>query len=121
MLEQAETLLETDVERVVVIDSEGCTFDLLESFAKAKRVLITPLKPSRVTSLELTYTRGSYYRSYREHDELRIAQATLVDKSKGRSLEVGALLIRRAHRDADTVLLTTGLALDIDGCDLADL
>lgn len=121
LVEQAETLLETDVERAVVIDSEGCTFDLLESFAKAKRVLITPLKPSRVPSLELTYTRGSYYRPYREHDELRIAQATLVDKSRGRSLEVGALLIRREHRDADTVLLTTGLALDMNGCDLADL
>lgn len=121
LVEQAEMLLETDVERAVVIDSEGCTFDLLESFTKAKRVLITPLKPSRVPSLELTYTRGSYYRPYRENDELRIAQATLVDKSRGRSLEVGALLIRRAHRDADTVLLTTGLALDMDGCDLADL
>jgi hypothetical protein len=121
LVEQAETLLETEVERAVVIDAEGCTFDLLESFAKAKRVLITPLKPSRVPSLELTYTRGSYYRPYRENDELRIAQATLLDKDSGRSLEVGALLIRRAHRDTDTVLLTTGLALDMDGCDLADL
>jgi hypothetical protein len=121
LVEQAETLLETEVERAVVIDAEGCTFDLLESFAKAKRVLITPLKPSRVPSLELTYTRGSYYRPYRENDELRIAHATLLDKDSGRSLEVGALLIRRAHRDADTVLLTTGLALDMDGCDLADL
>lgn len=121
LVEQAETALETDVERAVVIDAEGCTFDLLESFAKAKRVLITPLKPSRVPSLELSYTRGSYYRPYRDNDELRIAQATLVHKATGRSLEVGALLVRRAHRDGDTVLLTTGLALGMEGHDLADL
>ena len=121
LVEQAETALETDVERAVVIDAEGCTFDLLESFAKAKRVLITPLKPSRVPSLELTYTRGSYYRPYRDNDELRIAHATLVHKATGRSLEVGALLVRRAHRDVDTVLLTTGLALGMEGHDLADL
>ncbi len=121
LVDQAETALETEVERAVVIDAEGCTFDLLESFAKAKRVLITPLKPSRVPSLELTYTRGSYYRPYRDNDELRIAEATLVHKASGRSLEVGALLVRRAHRDVDTVLLTTGLALDMEGHELADL
>lgn len=121
LVAQAETVLETEVARAVVIDAEGCTFDLLETFAKAKRVIITPLKPSRVPSLELTYTRGSYYRPYRDHDELRIAQATLVHKTSGRSLEIGALLVRRAHRDADTVLLTTGLALGMEGSDLADL
>jgi hypothetical protein len=121
LVAQAETALETEAERAVVIDAEGCTFDLLESFAKAKRVLITPLKPSRVPSLELTYTRGSYYRPYRDNDELRIAEATLVHKASGRSLEVGALLVRRAHRDVDTVLLTTGLALDMEGHELADL
>jgi len=121
LVDQAEAVLETDVRRAVVIDSEGCTFDLLESFAKAKRVLITPLKPSRVPSLELTYTPGSYYRLYREHDELRVAQATLVHKSSGRSLTLGALLVRRDHRDTDTVLLTTGLALGMTGRELADL
>jgi hypothetical protein len=121
LVDRAETVFETDVQRAVVIDAEGCTFDLLASFAKAKRVLITPLKPSRVPELELTYTRGSYYRPYREHDELRIAQATLLHKSSGRSLEVGALLVRRTHRDADTVLLTTGIALGMEGHDLADL
>lgn len=121
LVDRAETVFETDVPRAVVIDAEGCTFDLLASFAKAKRVVITPLKPSRVPELELTYTRGSYYRPYREHDELRIAQATLVHKSSGRSLEVGALLVRRAHRDMDTVLLTTGIALGMEGHDLADL
>lgn len=121
LVDQAETALETEVERAVVIDAEGCTFDLLESFAKAKRVLITPLKPSRVPTLALTYTRGSYYRPYRDNDELRVAHAKLVHKATGRSLEVGALLVRRAHRDVDTVLLTTGLALDMEGQDLADL
>jgi hypothetical protein len=44
-----------------------------------------------------------------------------VHKASGRSLEVGALLVRREHRDADTVLLTTGLALGMEGADLADL
>jgi hypothetical protein len=121
LVDRAETVFETDVQRAVVIDAEGCTFDLLAAFAKAKRVVVTPLKPSRVPELELTYTRGSYYRPYREHDELRIAQATLVHKSSGRSLEVGALLVRRAHRDMDTVLLTTGIALGMEGHDLADL
>jgi hypothetical protein len=121
LVDQAERVFETDVRRAVVIDAEGCTFDLLESFAKAKRVLITPLKPSRIPSLELTYTRGSYYRPYREHDELRTARATLVHKSSGRSLEIGALLVRRDHRDADTVLLTTGLTLGMEGHELADL
>ena len=121
LVDRAEAVFETAVQRAVVIDSEGCTFDLLAAFAKAKRVLITPLKPSRVPELELTYTQGSYYRPYREHDELRIAQATLVHKSSGRSLELGALLVRRAHRDVDTVLLTTGIALGMEGHDLADL
>jgi hypothetical protein len=121
LVAQAEATLETDIERAIVIDAEGCTFDLLESFAKAKRVVITPLKPSRVPSLELTYTRGSYYRPYRDHDELRIAHATLRHKSSGRTLEIGALLVRRKHRDVDIVLLTTGLALGMEGHDLADL
>jgi hypothetical protein len=121
LVDQAEAALETEIERAVVIDAEGCTFDLLESFARAGRVLITPLKPSRVPSLTLAYTRGSYYRPYREQDELRIAHATLVHKASGRSLKIGALLVRRKHREADTVLLTTGLALGMEGADLADL
>jgi hypothetical protein len=48
LVARAEKVLETDVQRAVVIDAEGSTFDLLDSFAAAKRVLITPLKPSRV-------------------------------------------------------------------------
>jgi len=71
--------------------------------------------------LKLTYSPGSYYRPYREHDELRIAKATLLHKSSGRTLEVGALLVRRAHRDQDSVLLTTGLGLGMEGRELADL
>lgn len=121
LVEHAEEVLETEVRRAVVIDSEGSTFDLLESFTKANRVLITPLKPSRLPELKLRYSRGSYYRPYREHDELRVATATLLHKSTGRSLEVGALLVRRAHRKQDTVLLTTGLALGMEGVDLTDL
>ncbi len=121
LVARAEKVLETDVQRAVIIDAEGSTFDLLASFAAAKRVLITPLKPSRVPDLEITYSPGSYYRPYRDHDELRIAQATLLHKSSGRSLEIGVLLVRRAHREADTVLLTTGLGLGMEGRDLADL
>lgn len=121
LVEQAEEALETEVERAVVIDSEGSTFDLLESFTNAGRVLITPLKPSRMPGLELSYSPGSYYRPYREHDELRVATATLLHKSTGRSLEVGVLLVRRAHREQDIVLLTTGLALGMEGRGLADL
>ena len=121
LVAQAEKVLETDVQRALIIDAEGSTFDLLESFAAAKRVMITPLKPSRVPELELRYSPGSYYRPYRDHDELRVAQATLLHKSTGRSLEIGVLLVRREHREADTALLTTGLELGMDGRDLADL
>lgn len=109
------------MQRAVVIDSEGSTFDLLEAFKKADRVLITPLKPSRMPELELSYSPGSYYRPYREHDELRVAKATLLHRSTGRSIEVGALLVRRAHREQDSVLLTTGLTLGMEGRELADL
>jgi hypothetical protein len=84
-------------------------------------VIVTPLKPSRMPSLKLKYSRGSYFRPYREHDELRIGTGTLSHKGSGRSLEVGVLHVRRAHRDRDSVLLTTGLALGVGGSDLADL
>ena len=121
LVEQAESILETDVARAVVIDAEGSTFDILESFTKAGRVVITPLKPSRLAEFEISYSRGSYYRPYREHDELRIAEAILHHKTSGRSLEIGALLVRRAHREGDTVLVTNGIALGMEGRDLADL
>jgi hypothetical protein len=71
--------------------------------------------------LELTYSRGSYFRPYREKDQLRVASAVLTHKSTGRQVELGALLVRREHRESDTVLLTTGLALGMEGRDLADL
>jgi len=121
LVEYAEKVLETDVQRAVIIDAEGSTFDILHAFADAKRVVITPLKPSRMPALEIRYKRGSRYRPYRDNDELRIAEATLVHKTSGRSQDVGVLLVRRAHRDTDTVLLTTGLALGMEGRDLADL
>lgn len=121
LVEEAERLLGGDVERAVVIDAEGSTFDLLESFTKRRRVLITPLRPARAPELELRYTRGSYFRPYREHDELRIASCTLRHKATGRTLEMGALKVRREHRDSDTVLLTNGVALGMEGRDLADI
>jgi len=121
LVEEAERLLGGEVERAVVIDAEGSTFDLLESFTKRRRVLITPLRPARAPELELRYSRGSYFRPYRENDELRIASCTLRHKTSGRTLELGALLMRREHRDSDTVLLTNGIALGMEGRDLADL
>jgi hypothetical protein len=121
LVEQAQQVLGDEVRRAVVIDAEGSTFDLLESFAKARRIIVTPLRPSRTPELELRYSRGSYYRAYREHDELRIAACTLVHRSSGRSLELHALLVRREHRDSDTVLLTTGINEEMEGRTLADL
>lgn len=121
LVAEAEAKLDGEVRRAVVIDSEGSTFDILTAFAEKGRVIVTPLKPSRASSLKLTYSKGSYFRPYRDNDELRIATGTLTHKSTGRSLEVGVLQVRRAHRDADTVLLTTGLALGMEGRELADL
>ena len=122
LVENAEAKLDGGaVRRAVVVDSEGSTFDILAACAAAKRVIVTPLKPSRMPSLTLKYSRGSYYRPYRDNDELRVGTGTLTHKGSGRSLEVGVLHVRRTHRERDTVLLTTGLALDMEGSDLADL
>lgn len=121
LVEEAEALWGAQVRRATVIDAEGSTFELLESFARRQRVLVTPLRPSRAPELELVYSRGSYFRPYREKDELRVARATLTHKSTGRSLDLGALVIRRRKRESDTVLLTTGLGLGMEGRDLADL
>ena len=121
LVEDTEAVLGGEVERAVVIDAEGSTFDLLASFTKRKRVLVTPLRPARAPELQLSYTRGSYFRPYREHDELRIASCTLRHRASGRTLELGALQVRREHRKGDTVLLTNGLALGLEGRELADL
>lgn len=121
LVEDAEAKLGGEVRRAVVIDAEGSTFDILEGFKKKQRVIVTPLKPARAPGLELSFSKGSYYRPYRDHDELRVATAVLTHKTSGRSLELGALLVRREHRESDTVLLTTGLSLGMEGRDLADL
>lgn len=121
LVDRAESALGDGIGRAVVIDSEGSTFDILETFTKRRRVVITPLRSARAPELELRFTRGSYYRPYRDNDELRIATATLHHRSTARSLDVGVLLVRREHRDSETVLLTTGLALGMEGRELADL
>ncbi len=121
LVERTEKQLGDDIRRAVVIDSEGSTFDILETFAKAKRVIVTPLRPSRVPELELRHGQGSYFRPYREKDELRIGSATLHHRTTGRSVEVGVLEIRREHRETNTLLLTTGLDLGFEGRELADL
>lgn len=122
LVESAEAKLDGGtVRRAVVVDSEGSTFDILSACTEAQRVIVTPLKPARMPSLELKYARGSYYRPYRDNDELRVGTGTLIHKTSGRSLEVGVLHVRRPHRERDTVLLTTGLALGLEGRELADL
>lgn len=122
LVESAEGQLDGGVvRRAVIVDSEGSTFDILSACTAGQRVIVTPLKPARMPSLKLKYSRGSYHRKYREHDTLRIGSGTLTHKGSGRSLEVGVLHIRRTHREHDTVLLTTGLALGMEGQDLADL
>ncbi|MFC1610107.1 hypothetical protein ACFL6C_04065 [Myxococcota bacterium] len=121
LVERTEKQLGDGIRRAVVIDSEGSTFDILDSFAKAKRVIVTPLRPSRAPELELRHGQGSYFRPYREKDDLRIGSATLHHRTTGRSLEVGVLEVRREHRETDTLLLTTGLELGFEGRELADL
>lgn len=121
LVKQAEATLETEVQRAVIIDSEGSTFDILDTFAREGRVIVTPLKPSRTPELELSYSPGSYFRPYREHDRLRVARAKLLHKSTGRELSLGALIIQRQEREHETILLTTGLNLGMGGRDLADL
>jgi hypothetical protein len=121
LVEEAERRLDKDVRRAVVIDAEGSTYDILESFARQRRVIVTPCKPSTFDELELRYRPGSYYRPYRDGDELRVATATLRHKSTDREQEVGVLLVRREHRASPFALLTTGLALGFEGRALADL
>ena len=121
LVRQAEQMTDSTVRRAVVIDSEGSTFDILQAFDAEDRVIVTPLKPSRTGELDLNYRPGSYFRPFRENDELRVADATLHHKSTGRSLELGALVVRREHREEDMVLLTTGLRLGMTGRDLANL
>jgi len=119
-VEEAEQSLETQIERAVVIDAEGSVFDILEA-CQGKRVIVTPLKPGRAGQVEVHYSRGSYYRPFREGDELRVARVRLSHKSTGRVLDLHALLVRRRHRAVDTVLLTTGVEMGYRGADLAAL
>lgn len=117
---EAEQNLETQIERGIVIDAEGSTFDILEA-CKGKRVIVTPLRPGRLGQVEVSYGRGSYYRPFRQGDQLRVARVRLHHKSSGRVLDLHGLLVRRRHRDQDTVLLTTGIEMGYEGPDLADL
>ncbi len=121
LVERAELRLGHDVRRAVVIDGEGSVFDILESFQRQHRVIVTVCRATQLRELELRYGPGSYYRPYRDHDELRVAQATLRHKSTARELEIGTLLVRRDGRESPMVLLTTGLELGFKGRALADL
>jgi len=125
LVAQVERTLESEVERAVVIDAEGSTFDLLASFTRGRRVLVTPLRPSRAPGLKLKFTRGSYFRPYRDNDELRVGRCTLTRSSTNQSLDLWALIVRGRHSRQDTVLLTNGLdaelGLELTGRELADL
>jgi hypothetical protein len=121
LVEHEDRILGDGVRRAVVIDSEGSTFDLLDTFTREQRVIVTPLKPSRISELDLRYSPGSYFRPYREGDELRIAKAVLHHKTTHRSIELDALIVRREHRESDTILLTNGVRLGMSGRDLANL
>jgi len=120
LVDKAEKVLGTEIKRAVVIDAEGSTFDILSGY-KGNRVIVTPLKPGQAGQAEITYRPGSYYRPYRERDEIRVAEVVLHHKSTGRSVELHALMIRRPHREQDTVLLTTGIELGMSGKELAEL
>jgi hypothetical protein len=101
LVEDAERRVEGEgeVRRATIIDAEGSTFDILEAFAKKGRVIVTPLRPSRAPELELSYSQGSYFRPYRENDELRFANATLTPRAPAAPWS-RALLLRREHRRA---------------------
>lgn len=121
LVEQEEKILDDGVHRAVVIDAEGSTFNLLETFTQKQRVIVTPLKPSRISELDLSYGPDSYFHPFREGDELRIANAVLHHKTTNRSIELDALIVRRKHRKSDTILLTNGVRLGMSGRDLANL
>lgn len=118
---------EKEIRRAIVIDSEGSTFDILESFVKnthnekKSRIIVTPLRPSRMPSLEIRHAEGAEFQPYREHDKLRIGKATLKHKTTGRSIEIGTLEVQKERRENDTILLTNGLELGESGKNLADL
>ncbi len=115
LVAQAEEALDEEIQRLVVIDAEGSVFDILESFKNNQRVIVTPLRSNQLQSLELHYGPGSYFRPFREHDELRVAQATLHHKSTGRSLELDALIVRRKNRNSQQILLSTGSEFGVPG------
>jgi len=125
--ESVQEQLGEEIRRAVVIDAEGSTFDVLESFVRdmkdetKSRIIVTPLRPSRAPELDIRHAQDAKYRPYRERGELRIGEATLTHKTTGRTLEIGTLEVKREHRESDTILLTNGLALGATGEDLADL
>jgi hypothetical protein len=115
IVKSAEAQLDDEVRRIVVIDAEGSVFDILSSFTKAERVIVTPLRSEQAKNLELSYGPGSYFRPFRQYDELRVAQATLHHKSTERSQELSALIVRRTDGSGQQVLLTNGPQLGVAG------
>ena len=115
LVESAEAQLDEEVRRIVAIDAEGSVFDILSSFTEKERVIVTPLRSQQAKSLELSYGPGSYFRPFREHDELRVAQATLHHQSTKRSQELSALIVRRTDGSGQQLLLTNGPQLGVAG------
>jgi hypothetical protein len=115
LVEQVEARLGDEITRVVVIDAEGSTFDVLASFIEKERIIVTPMRPKQAGSLDLRYGPGSYYRPFRPFDEYRVAHATLHHKSTGRSLELSAVTLRRTDGSGEFTLLTNGPELGSAG------
>ncbi len=78
------------------------------------------VRPSMATSLDVRYGPGSYFRPFREHDEVRVAEGTLHHKSTGRSLDLNAVVVRR-QRGNEMVLLTTGPQFGVAGRVMAEV
>jgi hypothetical protein len=82
LVEGTEKVLEEEIRRAVIIDAEGSTFDVLESFVNSSkdeaksRIIVTPLRPSRAPELEIHYGQGSYYRPVMTRDLLNLRAAT---------------------------------------------
>ena len=123
LVEHAEAKLDGGVvRRAVVVDSEGSTFDILAAFARRERVIVTPLKPARMPSLDAEVLPGLVLpavprqrRTARRHGDAH-PQGLRPQPRGGRAARAP-----RRTASSDTVLLTTGLALGMEGSDLADL
>lgn len=93
------------VDRIVVIDGEGCAVGLMRALKKDDRDFITLIKPSRVPPLAEVRELSSF-EPYRDGDEVADGFVTLRDKDGG-SYDVRAVFVRRTRAGQLTVLATS--------------